>query len=1061
MKPVNAFRGWWSRSLSRRLLVVSAGTILFFLLVLSFLISYIGRAGVYHELTQHNDHLARLIAKDIDSHFNNIWSSLTLLSASVCESEQDDNCFYFKARVMLELRHAMPLTYRALYLVGAGGELQIHLADPLEDLLTIEDITEIVNREPIPMPSEVRRAYRATQNNERYFSATHILGADQVPVVYFALRLKGSPSSVVVAEIDLRDIWRRLDEIYVNRISRTFVVSREGVIIAHPDRAYIGQPLPAVLAPVLANYEGHSQYIDPVSGAMMLASYSPVGGRSGWGLVVEQEHAQAFATIDTITLVTLGVLSAAMGMAMVATALVARSITRPLQDLAKVTRKIAQTGDLDQKIVPKGQDEVGQLAAAFAQMIASQREAKNALAQERNLLRTLIDTLPDYVFIKDREGRLLMVNEQGVRGRQAESLDEVIGKTDFDFVPVPIAEKHRSQEQTILQSGEPIINHEEYIVTHLGETKWFLTTKAPFRDSAGNIAGIVGISRNITERKQNEEAIVKRTNALQTLHDVALNIGVELEMSAVLRRIAEGAMNLLDAKRGAAIFLHVYDPDEVRDVLHLIEACGPMASPYTGVTLKTDEGFAGQVFQSGKPFIVNDYANWPKRPDVYEVADAEIPKTLMGLPLLWREQVEGVLLLSADARERTFRADDIWLAEMFAAKAALAIKNSQLYQELETYSKDLEKVIQARTAELRHTIEHIETILRNSPDALLLLVSDGAIETFNKTACEMFGYASHEVCGRKPTMLFQEDHADILDEMLSNVVNQRRSKRLESVAQRKDGSTFDAEVAVAPVVKDDDTVTGLVCSLRDISMLKEMERLKDAFVTNISHQFRTPVTAIKLYVQLLQKQPEKREHYIQVLAEQANRLELLVRDVMGILRLSGDSAITEKHPVSLATIIGDIAKRYQSRAEVSDLTLIVEPVPAGLPLVQGDPTQLAQALGELVDNAVAFTPAGGHINIWVEAAGPDVRIIVQDDGLGIPVQEQARIFDRFYRGHLAEAGHIPGTGLGLAIAKEIVEQHQGRIDLESKGMPGSGTRFVIWLPGVESGSNQAGVEIPG
>jgi signal transduction histidine kinase len=126
------------------------------------------------------------------------------------------------------------------------------------------------------------------------------------------------------------------------------------------------------------------------------------------------------------------------------------------------------------------------------------------------------------------------------------------------------------------------------------------------------------------------------------------------------------------------------------------------------------------------------------------------------------------------------------------------------------------------------------------------------------------------------------------------------------------------------------------------------------------------------------------------------------------------------------------------------------PVSPNLPVVRGDHTRLAQALSEIIENAITFTPAGGRVTVQVDAVNaggqPWVTIAVHDTGPGIPPGEQPHVFERFYRGGLADAGEIPGTGLGLAIAREIVSQHQGRIVVESEGEMGKGVTFTVWLP---------------
>jgi len=376
MHPISWLRNRWGKSLRHRLLISSIATTLFFLTLLGYLSFRAGRAGVRYEVNQRNDQLATLVAKDINVQFNTTWGNVRLFTYQL---ETSTDMLPLQARAMLEFRRVSPLTYRALYLFDSEGHLLIHLADPLEDLLAIRDVAEIISRPPIPLTTEISTAYEAAKSGELFLSPTYVVGADQVPIVYMGIPIvveQGRSSQIVVAEIDLRDVWRRVDEIHLGQTGRAFVVSQEGTIIAHPDRVYIGQPLAPELRPVLAGYEGRTEYIDPISDRTMLASYSPVGGKSGWSVVVEQERAEAFAPVDTIAFITLAVLLVATGMATVVTIMIARSITHPIQRLVEATRTIARTGNLSQDVAVKRQDEVGQLAATFNQMIASLRQAE-------------------------------------------------------------------------------------------------------------------------------------------------------------------------------------------------------------------------------------------------------------------------------------------------------------------------------------------------------------------------------------------------------------------------------------------------------------------------------------------------------------------------------------------------------------------------------------------------------------------------------------------------------------------------------------------------------------
>lgn len=392
-------KNWWGRRLRHRLLLSSIATVLFFLILLGYLSLSVTKTVVRQEVDERNLQLAIRVAQDINGQFNNIWGNVRLL---MYQLETSRETLPLQARAMLELRRASPLTYRALYLLDNDGQMILHLDDPLEELLTIEDVQEIINREPVPLSEQIWTAYLTAKEGGMFISPAFISGVDQVPNVMMGIPIgikAGQPQQVVVAQIDLRDIWRSIDEIRVGRTGRAFVVSRDGIIIAHPDRTYIGQALAPELQQVTAGYEGQTEYIDPVSRQVMLAAYSPVGGQSRWGIVVEQRQVEALAPINIIAFLTLGVLFVAAVLATIITIFIAKSITGPIQHLAEATQTIAQMGDLQHDVTVKGHDEVGQLAAAFNHMMASLRDAQSRLlaaqaaAQELQIAQRIQESL--------------------------------------------------------------------------------------------------------------------------------------------------------------------------------------------------------------------------------------------------------------------------------------------------------------------------------------------------------------------------------------------------------------------------------------------------------------------------------------------------------------------------------------------------------------------------------------------------------------------------------------------------------------------------------------------
>jgi PAS domain S-box-containing protein len=227
--------------------------------------------------------------------------------------------------------------------------------------------------------------------------------------------------------------------------------------------------------------------------------------------------------------------------------------------------------------------------------------------------------------------------------------------------------------------------------------------------------------------------------------------------------------------------------------------------------------------------------------------------------------------------------------------------------------------------------------------------------------------------------------------------------------------------------------------------LTELDQLKSKFVSDVSHELRTPIANLKLYLDLLERgKPEKQAQYLSVLHQQMKRVAALVDDILDLSRLErwqqqGLSLVA----VQLNEVAAQVVAAYQPRAQVEGLALTLETTPH-LPPVHGDANQLAQVVTNLVVNALNYT-SSGYVRVSTRQAGARVGLVVADSGSGIAPEDLPHVFERFYRGRRMLKYEVPGTGLGLAIVKEIVDLHQGQIEVESR--PGEGTTFSVWLRG--------------
>jgi signal transduction histidine kinase len=227
--------------------------------------------------------------------------------------------------------------------------------------------------------------------------------------------------------------------------------------------------------------------------------------------------------------------------------------------------------------------------------------------------------------------------------------------------------------------------------------------------------------------------------------------------------------------------------------------------------------------------------------------------------------------------------------------------------------------------------------------------------------------------------------------------------------------------------------------------LRELDRLKDEFVSLVSHELRTPLTSIRGYLELLlddENLTDEQRRFIAVADRNSERLLEVVSDLLFLAQIEAGKIAIELGPVDLNDVVDECIESSSPVAAAKGIELRVHA--QALPNLRGDRARLGQMLDNLVSNALKFTPAGGKVDVRLSADADGVVLEVEDTGLGIPSEEQAQLFERFFRSSRASENAIPGTGLGLTITKAIVERHGGRIELESA--ENVGTTVRVHLP---------------
>jgi signal transduction histidine kinase len=237
------------------------------------------------------------------------------------------------------------------------------------------------------------------------------------------------------------------------------------------------------------------------------------------------------------------------------------------------------------------------------------------------------------------------------------------------------------------------------------------------------------------------------------------------------------------------------------------------------------------------------------------------------------------------------------------------------------------------------------------------------------------------------------------------------------------------------------------------AQLRESERLKSDLVNTVSHELRTPLSGVLGFTKLLltrEFDPETRRHYLGIVDAQARRLSDLLDDFLDVRRIEEGRFERARELVDMGTLLQEEAQLYSQQSPKHEVALEIDHAPLA---VIGNPDRLRQVIGNLISNAIKYSPQGGVVEVIAGQENGSVRVEVRDEGMGIPLSQQPKIFTKFFRGD-APASGITGTGLGLAVSRDIVESHGGRIGFTST--EGEGTTFFVELPGVNGVKDRQG-----
>jgi PAS domain S-box-containing protein len=405
--------------------------------------------------------------------------------------------------------------------------------------------------------------------------------------------------------------------------------------------------------------------------------------------------------------------------------------------------------------------------------------------------------------------------------------------------------------------------------------------------------------------------------------------------------------------------------------------------------------------------------------------------TGVGLPLITHERVIGVIFIFRNY-VGIFSNNDRALLQSFANQAAIAVDNAQLYRQVSQ-----EK-------------QRMDALVDSAADGILIISPSHTITRSNPAFARMLEEPLENITGKSHDQVIDlTRHQDMLTLEQAEAggwpLTPNATLYVEGDLQRKSGLPLPVGITYAPLLSPDGNLLNIIATVRDITRFREAEELKSTFISVISHELKTPVALIKGYVGTLRREDanwdrEVVKDSLAVIEEEADRLTGLIENLLDASRLQAGGLSISLSDIALNVLAKRIAERFQTQSSIHKITV---DFPDDFPVISGDETRLEQVLGNLVSNAIKYSPQGGEIQITGQVRPAQVIVCVSDQGPGIAPEDIPHIFDRFYRSSNAKRT-TKGAGLGLYLARAVIEAHGGRIWIDPR--PGKGARICFSIP---------------
>ena len=532
---------------------------------------------------------------------------------------------------------------------------------------------------------------------------------------------------------------------------------------------------------------------------------------------------------------------------------------------------------------------------------------------------------------------------------------------------------------------------------------------------------------------------------LQFLVEAGRTIGQTLDLDTVLQRLVESIAKALGADLCAAFLVNQDMPGTVSLAARYtpFQRTGRLAGQSTFSL--AEQSTLAYALKRHNQLTFNVDTDDPRLQTLYGLLDSQETGPTIVQPLLCQRRVLGALVVGNNHSQRAFEPDEGRLCRSIAVQAAVAVEHALLYRSLKTQLDQLTESLRPQEGE----VDRQTAILESVAEGVIVSNSEDRVVMFNATAEQILGVPRQRILGEGIARL--ADHVPLVPKGDWRMVAESGAP-CETVFELEDRVVH---VSAAPVLTPAGDHLGIVAILRDITEETQAERARSEFITAVSRELLTPITAIRGYAEAISSGmvgpvSDSQSRLLSVIRDNALRAVSLTDNLVAVSQIEKGFLKLEYGDIDLRLLVDDVVHSFQRQFEARQLNVSLE-IDDDLSQVEADPARVRQILDNLVSNAVKFTYPGGHIVIGAKPLRDGqaefqahCAIWVSDTGIGIHPDDLAHIWERFYRPSSPLATEASGLGVGLSIVKSLVEAHGGRAWVEST--PGAGSTFTVVLP---------------